>query len=958
MPVRCARAGALLAAASVLVGVAPGRAQMARLSDAEPLAPCAFPFEHKGAMHSTCVPYKGALWCKATDPRGSGRTRWGVCESGTQGTQPGALPVQTNSNGPPTLSVLPTCPAGVPVYTEANGDQYVLTSTSKQMGGAWTPPPPEACDASKFSDALLPCAGLGGVRASQRCCDAIDSVLALDAPTEAAGCLCSPEVMDIAQAEGEKFRVDVKKLLTECQTDFGAKVAFAGGDGCPSSGGGGVMAKSPSPPSSPSSSNGALGAYGAPPPDSALAAVSALGGDSLMEPEGAPASSSSLVGSEGTPPTQVTLAPANGFAADNDPISLAPTGAAESPMALTPTYTTGTSAPAAASSSDREKEERPTMMTLTPTYATGSNASSSTAAATPAPPPAAPAQYSVPPQSPGVSLVPSPSSYPSPPAVVDQKADAAKVEGAVANAALQSAAISGAISAVTGGSWRSAAIRGGLSAGAFALIRARRKRLSEERAKSGIVTSEGLGIDPSNPYDVTADELAYVEAYYDDNEAPAMMMNAPIQPQGSRLYCTPAKAVPPTASLPTAQQTQAPPPLPPRPVVLPPQTPQVPPPPTPPPAPYYTSNQDNNDVLQAAAAAAGLPYDIAAMADGAADPTEGCESIYRQAKSGSTLVDVVKCPTPLVAGGHCLLVRVAADNLPQVPYTGDAYVPSSFDVQAASVSVYVDANGAQVANGADMATTNAAGLSVRVSPPESPVGAPLAMTFRLPAPAEGAGDAGGVYVFQGADFQRLVGADGSRASGPMTSRGTWNVDVDASDRSTRVLGWELKLCGFMDDGGATASAASPSSTSYYDTPVPPVSGSATAQQYGAGAAVGGAVAPVATGALGFGAGVGTGVAATVGTAAAAGAAATVLATNAFLATTAGIALFCAVNARRVRDVGVVTGNAGTAIVGEVGRRGCFNLGRGAVVVAPGLGGRRRRRRWLLADPYALHAWGV
>ena len=190
------------------------------------------------------------------------------------------------------------------------------------------------------------------------------------------------------------------------------------------------------------------------------------------------------------------------------------------------------------------------MMTLTPTYATGSNASSSTAAATPAPPPAAPAQYSVPPQSPGVSLVPSPSSYPSPPAVVDQKADAAKVEGAVASSALQSAAISGAISAVTGGSWRSAAIRGGLSAGAFALIRARRKRLSEERAKSGIVTSEGLGIDPSNPYDVTADELAYVEAYYDDNEAPAMMMNAPIQPQGSRLYCTPAKAVPPTASPP------------------------------------------------------------------------------------------------------------------------------------------------------------------------------------------------------------------------------------------------------------------------------------------------------------------------------------------------------------------------------------------------------------------------
>eukprot|EP00237_Pycnococcus_provasolii_P013870 CAMPEP_0205962186 /NCGR_PEP_ID=MMETSP1459-20131121/70464_1 /ASSEMBLY_ACC=CAM_ASM_001120 /TAXON_ID=41880 /ORGANISM="Pycnococcus provasolii, Strain RCC931" /LENGTH=575 /DNA_ID=CAMNT_0053334957 /DNA_START=308 /DNA_END=2035 /DNA_ORIENTATION=- len=543
--------------------------QMARVADNEPLAPCSFPFEYRNEMHNSCVDFSGAKWCRAVDSRAVSKTRWGVCVDG---------------GGQIEEQMLPTCPRGYTVYSDqTTGRTYVMapTSVSKQMGGVWSPPPAEACDANKFKDALLPCAGLGGVRASNRCCRAIDSVLALDAPSEAAGCLCSDDVMQIAQSEGAKFGVDVRGLLNDCKTKFGGRVAFVGGGGCPM-----ITAKSEQPmqmsmeTTTPAlGGGGALDVYGAAPPPSAMAVASALGSTT---PSYAPSTTSQPYEQQQQQQSSYYYIP---------------------PEELSSNSYYGTTPPAAAATSTtynnmQPSQQQPVSGSTTTPAAVATSTTYSNMQPPPQQQPASGSMYygdaptvqeqrssptqpaSTPPQSPGVSIVPegSPSSFPEPLSVANDdaaKADAAKVGGStIAGSAARSALTSAAISAITGGPVRKAALRGGITAAGWALIRARRLKKRAEQgktadeqeqggsefAKSAYVGNEAVGMEtPARQYDISADaaneyyDLEDIGNYYQDGSymdgsadgglsspmAPPPTATMGATTSSTRMYCTP-----------------------------------------------------------------------------------------------------------------------------------------------------------------------------------------------------------------------------------------------------------------------------------------------------------------------------------------------------------------------------------------------------------------------------------
>ena len=187
---------------------------------------------------------------------------------------------------------------------------------------------------------------------------------------------------------------------------------------------------------------------------------------------------------------------------------------------------------------------------------------------------------STPPQSPGVSIVPegSPSSFPEPLSVANDdaaKADAAKVGGStIAGSAARSALTSAAISAITGGPVRKAALRGGITAAGWALIRARRLKKRAEQgktadeqeqggsefAKSAYVGNEAVGMEtPARQYDISADaaneyyDLEDIGNYYQDGSymdgsadgglsspmAPPPTATMGATTSSTRMYCTP-----------------------------------------------------------------------------------------------------------------------------------------------------------------------------------------------------------------------------------------------------------------------------------------------------------------------------------------------------------------------------------------------------------------------------------
>ncbi|GHP04683.1 hypothetical protein PPROV_000343600 [Pycnococcus provasolii] len=598
--------------------------QMARVADNEPLAPCSFPFEYRNEMHNSCVDFSGAKWCRAVDSRAVSKTRWGVCVDG---------------GGQIEEQMLPTCPRGYTVYSDqTTGRTYVMapTSVSKQMGGVWSPPPAEACDANKFKDALLPCAGLGGVRASNRCCRAIDSVLALDAPSEAAGCLCSDDVMQIAQSEGAKFGVDVRGLLNDCKTKFGGRVAFVGGGGCPM-----ITAKSEQPmqmsmeTTTPAlGGGGALDVYGAAPPPSAMAVASALGSTT---PSYAPSTTSQPYEQQQQqqssyyyiPPEELS---SNSYYGTTPPAAAAtsttynnmqpsqqqPVSGSTTPPAAAATSTTynnmqpsqqqqpasgSTTPPATAATSTtynnmQPSQQQPVSGSTTTPAAVATSTTYSNMQPPPQQQPASGSMYygdaptvqeqrssptqpaSTPPQSPGVSIVPegSPSSFPEPLSVANDdaaKADAAKVGGStIAGSAARSALTSAAISAITGGPVRKAALRGGITAAGWALIRARRLKKRAEQgktadeqeqggsefAKSAYVGNEAVGMEtPARQYDISADaaneyyDLEDIGNYYQDGSymdgsadgglsspmAPPPTATMGATTSSTRMYCTP-----------------------------------------------------------------------------------------------------------------------------------------------------------------------------------------------------------------------------------------------------------------------------------------------------------------------------------------------------------------------------------------------------------------------------------